>query len=240
MTPGALLRSSTLTRSMLFGLFAKAAGSLTLLVGLPIIAASLSPADYRSFLLTLSIGALTGLSIGSANTVAIRSVSEAMSNGNDEAAEVAVGEAFGLLLLVSFFTAAIMSVAIFLFFRDAGLPMIVGTLLIGVNGTLMIGDVIRLSERRDYISSLWQVAGSLLLLLSLLALSRFGLISVTLVYYAVPVITQLMIFSHIVYRSRLRLVPRFSYGKFLRSWLESLPVLLNGIAEYLKIYGGAC
>lgn len=235
------IADSPMLRSVVFGVAAKLAGSLTLLVGFPIVAAALSAADYRRFLLAISVASFTGLFVGAAVIVGVRSVSEAVTAPGTRDAHIdrltAPREAFGFLLVVACLTAAVSSVVTIIVFPDAPAILVAATVLVGLNGCLLIGDVIRLAERKDYISSRWQVGGSLLLLVLFYLFSANGLTWVTLIYFGVPLVTQSLILGQLMATSHRRLVPKLSALGAGRSAREALPVLTNNFAEYLKIYG---
>lgn len=232
-------------RSVVFGAVAKVAGSLTLLVGFPIVAHALPAAAYREFLLAISVASFTGLFVGAAILVGVRAVSEATAsaslpagtNAPDDERLAVTSDAFGFLLALSCLTAAVSSIVTVFVFPDSWIVLVAGTVLVGLTGCLMIGDVVRLAERKDYITSRWQVGGSIALLVLFALLSGQGLIWVVLIYFGVPLVTQSLILAQLLSTSHRRLTPRLSKASALRSAREAVPVLTNGFADYLKVYG---
>jgi len=230
-------RNRALVRSVAFGGLTKVGGGLVVLLGLPLIAHGLSVEAYAAFLEAMTSASIVTLAFGAAGTVAVRDIARAL-NGSSDQLYAAERRTFGLFVVVAAGTLAIGTIATP--FKLGATPhssvIAFATLLVLLQGLAQWAEVHRVSSRTDHFSSLWQLAGNVAIFLLLIAFSRFGLLPVVLIYFAVPMVIQIAVFLQLMIQRGGWVTPGFSPGAVLGDFRAMIPVAGNSFADYAKIF----
>ena len=230
-------RNRLLLRSVGFGGLTKIVGSLVVFVGLPVIGHALSASDYAIFLKSMSAAGFATLFLGAVVSVAVRSLVDALASGRAADIRAAENSSAGLFIL-SVAAAVVVSLPLILTSSTASMgEVFLAVGLAALTGMLMWGDSYRVALRTDHYSSLWQLGANSTMLLLLILLSRYGLTSVTLIYFGMPLVAQMAILVHLYRERPYRIRPSFETIKLRRQLAEITPLMANSLAEYGKVYG---
>ncbi|RYG88868.1 MAG: hypothetical protein EON59_03080 [Alphaproteobacteria bacterium] len=230
-------RNRALVRSVAFGGLTKVGGGLVVVLGLPLIAHGLSVDAYAAFLKAMTSASIITLAFGAAGTVSVRDIARALKAGTDQL-HAAERRTFGLFVVIATVTLAVAALATPFNLAASPHAGIIGfaTLLVLLQGLAQWGEVNRVASRSDHLSSLWQFSGNVVILLLLIVFSRFGLLPVVMIYFAVPMVIQVAVFIHLMVQRRSWVVPRFSVGAVISDFRAMVPVAGNSFADYAKIF----
>lgn len=234
-------RNLVFFRSILFGAFARIGGTLAIFVGLPVIAHSLPPDQYATFLRSVSIVALGTLMYGAASTITVRTLANAVEK-NDADWLVRTERETATFFLIVFAIAVIIALPAFVFAgvgSAATLALLTAFLLTQIQGVLLWSDSYRVALRSDHKVSSWQLLGTTMMVASLVAFSHFGLWATLVIYFGIPLLTQIGVTVQLARERRLHVQPLFQMDPILKQFRATIPVLLYGGSDYLKIFGSS-
>lgn len=224
-------RNFKLLRSLLFGVFAKLVGGLTVFLGLPLISHSLSAKDYARFLQAMSAGTIVTLFFGAACMVAVRSMT---SSADQSASNENTSRSFSLFPLLA---GGALAVGLIFWSISPSDPLIGSAYLAAIGiGLLSWGDAFRVATRTDHISSLWQMVGTTIMLGLMFLLRDAGVYPLSLLYFGMPLVIQLGIFAQL-YIGGVRPELKFSMSIIRSSTKPLLSNIINSCIEYIKIFG---
>ena len=233
---GDLMRRSLLLRSIVFSLLAKAIGALMVIVGLPLIAVTLSLADYREFLRSMAAVSVVSLLFGPITLATI--VELGRFRGDLETRDV-LWSSLRPYVLLSAGLAVLLAGAIASGWFAAFLTpfLIVAFAITIVQNLFTWADSWRLARRSDFISSLFQVASTLALIAALLSVPTRRLMVVGGLYYGLPMLVTGLSFAAILFGTRWkpaegRFHPDLAFD-LRRSW----PLLFPSVIDYGRVYG---
>lgn len=238
-------RTLLMIRSAGFAFVTKLSGAATVFVALPLVARGVSPSDYAVFLTTMNVAAIGGLVFAPYAALFIRELAHAFARDDAKALRVAVRRCFNAhAALVGVVATGFVAIGAALAFGWSLKPaMAVGVALNLLQVAASFGQLYRIAERTDHVTSLVQTAANLVLVGALLALAHFGRLndlSVCLVYFGVPAAAELAVFTQVARARRLPLgLGRRAFADLAERIPESLPLYLSPIADYIKVYAAA-
>ena len=233
---GGIARRSLLLRSIVFSLFAKAIGALMVIVGLPLIAVTLSLTDYREFLRSMAAVSVVSLLFG---PIALATIVElGRFRGDLETRDVLWSSLRPYLVLSTGLVAVLAAAVASGWFTAYLTPFLIVAFGITIFQNLFTwADSWRLARRSDFVSSLFQVASTLALIGTLLSVPTTRLMVVGGLYYGLPMLVTAMSFGAILLGTRWgpaegRFHPNLAFD-IRRSW----PLLFPSVIDYGRVYG---
>lgn len=233
---GRAARRSLLFRSIAFSLLAKAIGALMVVVGLPLIAVTLSLPDYREFLRSMAAVSVVSLLYG---PIALATIVElGRFRGEMETRDVLWSSLRPYLLLTGGLIALLAIAVLSGWFGSMLTPFLIVAFAITIVQNLFTwADSWRLARRSDFVSSLFQVASTLALIAALVIVPTRQLMIVGGLYYGLPMLVTGLSFATILTGTRWK--PR--EGRFhpdlafdlRRSW----PLMFPSVIDYGRVYG---
>ncbi|WP_395665237.1 hypothetical protein [Methylocella sp.] len=238
-------RTFLMIRSVGFALFTKLSGAATVFVALPLVARGVSAQDYTAFLTAMNVAAAIGLVFAPFGVLFIRDIAHAFASDDPKAPMEATRRCFSAHAALSLVVAALFALAGALWAALYGLKpaIVVGVALNFLQIAAGFGQIYRIAERTDHVTSLVQTAANLALVGGLLALAHFGRLNdmtVCLVYFGAPALADLCVFLQVA--ATRGLSPKIGKNAFAALWArapESLPLFLSPFADYVKIYASA-
>ena len=230
-------RNQRLARSVIFGLISRSIGSLVVFLVIPVVAHSLTVQDFSRFMRMMSGASLISLIYGAASLTFIERLSS--SYGDDLSLKTRQKESSAFFLLTTVGLAALTFLTYLLAPSRLGIDALTILPLSAAlfQGLCQWGDTYRVAMREDYISSLWQMGGNISLVIGVWTLSNYGLYAISMLYFFVPAFVQLLIALHVVHRYRPALSSHIPLASVIETLRSMIPVLLNGLIEYLKVFG---
>ncbi|MCI0465699.1 MAG: hypothetical protein L0Y57_01620 [Beijerinckiaceae bacterium] len=236
-------RTLLMFRSVAFAFVTKLSGAATVFIGLPIIAHSLPVGDYAIFLATMNIAAAAGLVFAPFGLLYIRELSHAFASEDRTEAERAVKATFGCHAAL---TAGVLALLTIGFLAMGSTNYFKASVLLGISlNTLAMaaswGQVYRIAERSDYVTSIIQTMSNIIMVASLATLSitnNLTDMSVSAVYFGVPAMGELLVFSQLLLKRRLRpRLDRSALAAFKTRVPRTIPLFLAPISNYVIVYG---
>jgi O-antigen/teichoic acid export membrane protein len=233
---GQAARRSLLLRSIVFSLFAKVIGALMVIVGLPLIAVTLSLADYREFLRSMAAVSVVSLLFGPITLATI--VELGRFRGDLETRDVLWSSLRPYLLLSAGLTVLLALAVVSGWFAAFLTPFLIVAFAVTIVQNLFTwADSWRLARRSDFVSSLFQVASTLALIAALLSVPTARLMVVGGLYYGLPMLVTGLSFAAILLGTRWkpaegRFHPNLAFD-LRRSW----PLLFPSVIDYGRVYG---
>jgi O-antigen/teichoic acid export membrane protein len=236
----AISRNFLMFRSVAFAVVTKISGAAMVFVALPVIAHSASTADYEAFLKAMNVAAVVGLVFGPFMTLTIRELSHAFVNEKADL-EQAIQNTFGMQLLLTIALSGCFMGLLLLYpkFAVTETAMVIGITLTLLQLAASWADAYRVANRSDYVTNIIQTAANVILVSSLLALTRYS-VSIQIIcilYFGIPALSQIILLFHLLLTKRLRLLlkvmPIYVFRKRLH---EAIPLSLIPGVDYIKIY----
>ncbi len=238
-------RTFLMIRSVAFAFVTKISGGATVFLALPLISHGASPVDYATFLTTMNIAASIGLIFVPFAALYIRELAHAFATEDPQLLKSAVRNTFGshatLMAAVIVALAAGLAATSSLFSLNSS--VIVGLALSTLQLGASWGQIYRIAHRSDYVTSIVQTAGNVVMVLSLVMLSRTDRLSgfsAATVYFGVPAFTDVFILAQLLATRQVDLrIGRSAIRAFWTRVPESAPLYLSPVADYLKVYASA-
>lgn len=206
------------------------------IVGLPLIAVTLSLPDYREFLHSMAAVSVVSLLFG---PIALATIVELGRFQGDMETRDVLWSSLRPYLLLTAGLAALLLVAVVSGWLAAFLTpfLIVAFAITIVQNLFTWADSWRLARRSDFISSLFQVASTLALIAALLTLPTARLMVVGGLYYGLPMLVTGISFAAILLGTRWgptegQFHPHLAFD-LRRSW----PLLFPSVIDYGRVYG---
>jgi hypothetical protein len=217
-----------------FGVLAKVVGAGTIFIALPLIAKSLPLQEYATFMFLLGAGSGISLVYGAIGAVVTRRLASTAFSPDVANQENLVSWSASLYLAVSLVVAVIATFTAFASGADALTALV---LAIAVStGLASWGEARRLADRSDYVTSLWQTAATLVMIVALVLVAKYGLPAIALVYFATPLAAHLGSTATLMMTrtKKLRLVTPVLGIDDIKGFSSGT---LNSGIEYAKIFG---
>ncbi|ACK51412.1 hypothetical protein Msil_2484 [Methylocella silvestris BL2] len=240
-----MTRTFLMIRSVAFAFVTKLSGGATVFVALPVISHGVSSADYATFLTTMNVTAVVGLIFLPYAILYIRELAHAFATEDRGRIRAAIRDTFGSHVFLLFVVCCVLALASIIANMKISLStaMIVGIILNLVQVAASWGQLYRIAERTDHVTSIIQTATNVLMVICLLALSytnRLSALTVCVAYFGIPAAAEIVIFAQLLVTRKLRIaIDGSAVAAFKARMPESIPLYLSPVADYVKVYASA-
>jgi O-antigen/teichoic acid export membrane protein len=238
-------RNFFMIRSVAFAFVTKIFGGATVFLALPIASHAVSSADYAGFLTTMNISAVAGLLFMPFATLYVRALAHAFATEDPVLKRAAVRDTFGSHVVLTIAIAVILIIGVFLARNIITLngAMALGILLGLIQMAASWGQLYRIAERSDHVTSVVQMVSNIIMVTVIVTLSKVHLLSILTIntaYFGIPAIAELCIFLHLTVIRGLCVKTNICYITPIRTRIhEAIPLYLSPLADYLKIYASS-
>lgn len=240
-------RNFALVRSILVGLSAKTMGAFLVFLGLPLIARHLQTVEYANFLTGMAVTSMFSILYGASNTSSVRALSFTLSAGSEEDFRSEFRMSMGACLVITLMSAvgfAIYGTVMWQYGNELPIGTVTAVLLTLLTGAFQWGDNYWVAARRDYISSIAQMGGGLAIVCLLIAFTsdkifnvNTTLVGVVVIYFGVPTFIAMSTAFLASWKSEINYEPIFSVPRLVGRMREMMPLCLNSLVDYMKIFG---
>jgi O-antigen/teichoic acid export membrane protein len=238
-------RTFLMIRSVAFALVTKISGGATVFIALPVASHALSSADYASFLTTMNISAVAGVLLMPFAILYVREMAHAFATEDPILNRAAVRNTFGSHVVLTIAVAIILFIAVLAAKNVTTLndSILVGILLSLIQMFASWGQLYRIAERSDYVTSVVQMIANIIMVLCVVVLSKrnlLSILSINISYFGIPAIGELYILFHLMIIRRLYINMNMGALDAIKARIrEAIPLYLSPLSDYLKIYASS-
>jgi O-antigen/teichoic acid export membrane protein len=238
-------RTFLMLRSVAFAFVTKMSGGATVFLALPIISHGVSANDYAGFLTTMNIAAAVGLLFLPFSIVYIRELAHAFATADPDLAASATRNTFGSHATLTIAATGCLAIGVVAAWNTFAITnsILIGIILNLIQMAASWGQLFRIADRSDYVTSIAQTASNFLMVICLVILSQneqLSALSVSVAYFGIPAIAELFVFFQLVISRRLALrIDRNAIAAFRARVPACIPLYLSPFADYVKVYASA-
>ncbi len=238
-------RTFLMIRSVAFAFVTKISGGATVFIALPIISHGMSASDYATFLTTMNVTAAVGLVFVPFGALYIREMAHAFATEDPHLVETAIRHTFGAHAALTAIAAGVLALGVAAAASVIGLS---GSLVAGLTFAMLQtasswGQIYRIANRTDYVTSLVQTVSNIAVVACLVALAqthRLSGFSVAAAYFGIPALGEAFIFLQLLAARQVEIhIDRGALAALRERIPESFPLYLSPVADYVKVYASS-